>query len=242
MGFEGGDAAEVAAKPYMPNLELEAAAIMATKKEDAHLTLEKDELLLELNSLTHMFEDIQSSMDYKAQLNSETIHILEDKNALLEDGLNVLTVDLEEQELQLKELRHENEQIAAKEKERVNENEMLRLRLRELELAQSDAAFLTRKVVTPTLSMTEPNKAAVAAENTTRLSPKAPSAPIPPHLYQQRQVEQLQLKAEKDKMEQSSVLKSFRLGVGKGMKNVGRALNLWTPFHNALLWGELRGN
>lgn len=237
--FEGGGATTVATKPYMPNLELEAAAIMATQEKEATSSIvEKDELLLELTSLTKKFEELQSSMDYKSQLFAATIKeyehktsILADKNALLEEGLSVLTANLDEQEQQLKTLQLEKEHSSLKETDLVSENEILRRRLRELELAQSDAAFLSRKAVPPTPAMT-----------TAKLTPKAPSAPVPLHTRQQYQVGQVRENVDKYQREQSSVLKLCRLRAGRGMKKVGRALNLWSPLYNIFLWGELKGN
>ena len=224
----------VAAKPHMPNLEAEAEAIMATRAQD-------DELLLELSSLTEKFEDLQSSMDYKSQLYSETIKgyeykvgVLEEQNALLEGGLRVLTANLEEHEKQVEELLREKELRAAKENDRAaSENAVLRRRLHQLELELSDAAFSSRKVAAPVPAVHASNAAAAVADRKTRLSPKAPSAPVPAHLRRQ---------ADRRKREPSGVLAAFRAGVGRGMKKVGRALSLWSPVHNAFQWGELRGN
>ena len=223
----------VAAKPHMPNLEAEAEAIMATRAQD-------DELLLELSTLTEKFEDLQSSMDYKSQLYSETIKgyeykvgVLEEQNALLEEGLRVLTANLEEHEQTVEELLREKELRAAKADRAASENAVLRRRLHQLELELSDAAFSSRKVAAPVPAVHASNAAAAAADRKTRLSPKAPSAPVPAHLRRQ---------AGRRKREPSGVLTAFRAGVGRGMKKLGRALSLWSPVHNAFLWGELRGN
>ena len=232
---------------------METAAIMATEARDVDLVMEKDELILEMDTLTKKFEGLQSSMGYKSQLHSETIkgyeykiEDLEDKNAFLEEGLNVLTVTLERQEQLLEQLLQEKEKNAAKE---ANDNEMLRQRLRHLEVELSDVAFESRKVVMPAPPVEKPIIAqaknssveAVASVNNAKVSPKAPSAPVPPHIYQQRQFEQLQLQVADYEREQSSVRKLFGLGIRRGMTKVGRALNLWSPVYNVLLWGELRG-
>ena len=79
----------------MPNLEIEAATITSSTQNELlgniGNTLERDELLSELNTLTKTFADLESSMDYKSQLYEETISTyqykvssLEEKNAMLE--------------------------------------------------------------------------------------------------------------------------------------------------------------
>jgi len=279
--FEGGsDAVKAAAakKPYMPNLEMETAAIIATatKKleiEGMDFTMEKDELLSELDILTKTFDDLQSSMDYKSQLYSETMEgyqskivTLEEKNDLLEEGLSVLTVTLERQEEQIEKLLLQREtdddddgatkegeqhlimQVQDEVKNLDKENEMLRQRLRFLEVELSDVAFESRKVV-----MSDPRAvvekqtdnavvvvAASADNDVVKLTPKAPSAPVPPHIYQQQQLEQLQQQVNEYKRERSSVRKLFGLGIRRGVTKAGKALNLWSPAYNLLLWGELR--
>jgi len=180
--FEGGsDAVKAAAakKPYMPNLEMETAAIIATatkklENEDVDFAMEKDELLSELDTLTKTFDDLQSTMDYKSQLYSETIEgyqskitNLEEKNDLLEEGLSVLTVTLERQEEQIEKLlqrekddndyddatkegeQHLLMQVQEEAKNLEKENEILRQRLRFLEVELSDVAFESRKVAMP---------------------------------------------------------------------------------------------
>eukprot|EP00571_Detonula_confervacea_P013982 CAMPEP_0172306166 /NCGR_PEP_ID=MMETSP1058-20130122/7292_1 /TAXON_ID=83371 /ORGANISM="Detonula confervacea, Strain CCMP 353" /LENGTH=400 /DNA_ID=CAMNT_0013017969 /DNA_START=63 /DNA_END=1265 /DNA_ORIENTATION=+ len=291
--FEGGGEVKPATRPYMPNLEMEAATITAANQKGLDIIYEKDELFLELNALTKTFDDLQSSMDYKSQVFSETIKTykymvesLEEKNVSLEEGLQALTVTLERQGHQLQEVKQEKEDaVAAKKLE--GDNEMLRQRLRALELELSEVAFASRKVVpTPPPPVTVENTVVIAQTtdakdsssveavatsrvNTAKLSPKAPSAPVPPHIYQQgqlaatsrintaklspkapvpphiyqqRQLEELQLKMEEYKQERSSVRKLFGLGIRRGMNKVGRAVNLWNPVHNLLLWGELRGH
>jgi len=331
--FEGGsDALKAAAarKPYMPNLEMETAAIIATAtkklEDDMDFTMEQDELLLELDTLTKTFDDLQSSMDYKSQLYSETIEgyqskivTLEEKNDLLEGGLSVLTLTLERQEEQIEKLllqpekddddddgttkegeQHLLMQVQDEVKNSEKENGMLRQRLRFLEAELSDVAFESRKVVMPdppavvekqtddavvvvasvdndvkltpkapsapvpphihqqrqlelipdspvaveTLTddaLNSSSEAAVqVADIDVKLTPMAPSAPVPPHIYQQRQLEQFQQQVNEYKLERSSVRKLFGLGIRRGATKVGKALNLWSPAYNLRLWGELR--
>lgn len=253
----------------MPNLEVEAAMDMSTEKDDG--------LLSELNALTKSFSDLQSSMDYKSQLYDETIKnyefkvdSLEEKNTLLEEGLNRLTVSMEGQNQQLQELQQGKKGNAAKEEKNIaddvgfllqaqenvkvleGDNEMLRLRLRALEVELSDIAFESRKVIPAALATVANHSVAVQTDvkdpssaeavaisvNSAKLSPKEP---VPPHIYQQRQFEQLQLQVEEYTQERSSVRTLFGLGIRRGVNKVGRALNLWSPLYNMILWGELRG-
>jgi len=275
--FEGGSAAKAAARPHMPNLVVETAAIAATEEKDATFNMEKDELLLELSTLTKTFDELQSSMDYKSQLYTETIkgyeskiENLEKKNALLEKGLDVLTVTLERQEQRTQELQEAKDGGAENGGDRSNadirfplrvqddvkkmeeENETLRKRLRFLEVELSDMAYESRKKAVaknPPAALEQQMdtqisrvKAAVGINGAELVQkPKAPSAPIPPHIYQQRQLEQLQQQVNDYKMERSSVRKLFGLGIRRGMTKVGKTLNLWSPVYNLLLWGELRG-
>mmetsp|Transcript_12534 Transcript_12534/g.26697 ORF Transcript_12534/g.26697 Transcript_12534/m.26697 type:complete len:361 (-) Transcript_12534:271-1353(-) len=244
--FEGGGSAEAAVKPYMPNLEMEAKAITAT--EEKGLESEED-LLLQLNTVTKTCEDLQSSMNHKSQLHSETIKVyetkigsLEEKNALLEKGLKRLTVTLENQGQKLIALQHEKDSNAAKQEEYAKENEMLRQRLRHLEVELSDIAFESRKTTMQAPPATKPAMAAVEAVESSveaatsvdngRLSPKAPTAPVPSHILKQRQTGRF-LAADQFKL--------FGVGFRRGMTKVGKTLHLWSPLHNLLLWGELRG-
>ncbi|KAL7543520.1 hypothetical protein ACHAXR_013048 [Thalassiosira sp. AJA248-18] len=262
--FEGGNALQAATRPAMPNLEVEAETISSLQG--------KDELLSGLNALTATFDDLQSSMDYKSQLYSETIksyeykvESLEEKNTLLEEGLQAMTVTLERQEHQIQGLQQEKEDTAAKEEQIVNddnifllqvqelenENEMFRQRVRVLEVELSDIAFESRTrvipappaaaAVTPPVTAEITTHSSVEAVPAAKLSPKAPSVPVPPHIYQQRQFEQLQLQVEQYKRERSSVRKLFGLGIRRGMNKLGKTLNLWSPLYNLQKWGELRG-
>lgn len=264
--FEGGRAAEAATKPSMPNLEMEAATI--TTMEGTAMVTEKDDLRAELNALTKTFKDLQSSMDYKSQLYSETIksyesmvESLEETNASLELGLNALTVTCDKQEQRLKELQQEKGDTIAKEEDDSNndvsfllrvqdnvktledDNEMLRCRVRALEVELSDVAFESRHRVMPpappaTAVVSNPVVTQKAEQS---IVPKAPSEPVPQHILQKHQMEHLQLQVEKYKRERSSVRKLFGLGIRRGMGKMGRALNAWNPVHNLVLWGELRG-
>lgn len=257
--FEGGGLADIAKRPLMPNLEVEA--------ETMDITTGNDDLLRELDALTSTFEDLQSSMDYKSQLYSETIksyeikvETLEGKNELLERTLNALTADFEEQEELLNGLRQGKEDAAMEEvlgllqaqnnaKVLNEENDALRLRIRALEVELSDVAFESRKFLMPALPTTaakaathsiartdagESDMEAITSVSTAKFTPKAPTAPpLPLHVHQRehRQFEQ----------QQSSVHKSFGLGLRRGMSKVGNVLNLWNPAYNIALWGQLRG-
>ncbi|KAL9184424.1 hypothetical protein ACHAXT_002510 [Thalassiosira profunda] len=251
--LEGGNAGAAATRPRMPNLELEAATITAATVADVGDDMETEALLSELTSLTKLFDDLQSDMDYSSQLYTETIQGydakvagLEEENASLEAGLQTLTATLERQEQQLKELQKGNKNSAGAQGDEHNdvsfllqvqenvvelegENEMLRQRLRALEVELSDVAFESRHRV----EVAPP--AAVASS--VQFSPKAPSAPVPEHLL----VEQLQLQVAEYQRERSSVRKLFGLGMRRGMSKVGRALNVWSPVTNLRMWGRLRG-
>lgn len=264
--FEGGGAAKPATRPYMPNLEVEAAIT----ETDVHLN-------------SQVYSETIKTYDYK-------VKSLEEKNALLEEGLKALTVTLEQQGHQLQEIKQKNKDAAAA-KKLEGDNEMLRQRLRAVELELSEVAFESRKVVPAPPRATVENTVVIAhmaddkdsssAEevyaNTVNhakllspkaptapvplhihqqrqsvsastvnhaklLSPKAPSAPVPPHIHHQRELEQLQLQMEEYKQERSSVRKLFGLGIRRGMNKVGKALNLCSPGYNLMLWGELRGH
>jgi len=249
--FEGGGAAKPASRPYMPNLEVEAAFIDAST--------EKGELILELDSLKERYADLQSSMATKAQVYSETIKGVEEKNTLLEDGLHAFTITLERQHNQLQDLKQEKSDAdAAKMVE--GENEKLRQRLRAVELLLSEVAFESRKFVPAPPRAAVENVALIAHSTDVKdaisletvstsafnqdnlLSPKAPTAPVPPHIHQKLQLEQLQMQTEEYERERSSVRKLFGLGIRRGVSKVGKALTLFKPGHNLLLWGELRGH
>ena len=176
-------------------------------------------------------------------------------------GLNALAVTCDKQEQRLKELQQETGDIVAKEEDDSNndvsfllrvqdnvktledDNEMLRCRVRALEVELSDIAFESRHRVMPPAP-----PAAVVVSNPVvtqkaeqSIVPKAPSEPVPQHILQKHEMEHLQLQVEKYKRERSSVRKLFGLGIRRGMGKMGRALNAWSPVHNLVLWGELRG-
>ena len=255
--------------PYMPNLEVEAATISA-----ANIDMEKDELLSELNALTATFAELESSMDYKSQLYEATIQSyeakvtgLEEKNIVLEKGIEALTLSLERQEKQLKEFQQEkkkgNDDIGFLVKVQDNvkvledDNESLRQRVRGLELELSEVAFESRKLISTdpsakvaTLAIAGTDVDGVGVEsssnpevesdvdNVKAFVPKAPDSPPPQHILQQRQLEELQLQVEQYEKERSSVRKLFGLGIRRGVKKVGRALNMWNPVHNWVLYGQ----
>ena len=230
----------------MPNLDLEAATItssLGTTSPTA--TTEKDELLSELATLTKTFANLESSMDYKTKLYEETITTyehtvssLEATNDKLEKSIMVLTTTLEKQEEEIKKLQQARSvQDDAKGLE--SDNDMLRQRVRALELQLSEVAFESRKVVAP------PAAVVVGSASSNVHLPKAPSAPVPPHILQQQldqqKLDQLELQLEEYKEERKSVRKLFGLGIRQGMNKMGRALNVWNPVYNLGLWGELKG-
>lgn len=226
----------------MPNLDLEAATItssLGTTSPTA--TTEKDELLSELATLTKTFANLESSMDYKTKLYEETISTyehtvssLEATNDKLEKAIMVLTTTLEKQEEEIKKL-----QQARSVQDDAKDNDMLRQRVRALELQLSEVAFESRKVVAP------PAAVVVGSASSNVHLPKAPSAPVPPHILQQQldqqKLDQLELQLEEYKEERKSVRKLFGLGIRRGMNKMGRALNVWNPVYNLGLWGELKG-
>ena len=237
----------------MPNLDLEAATItssLGTTSPTA--TTEKDELLSELATLTKTFANLESSMDYKTKLYEETISTyehtvssLEATNDKLEKAIMVLTTTLEKQEEEIKKLQQARSvQDDAKGLESdndmlISDNDMLRQRVRALELQLSEVAFESRKVVAPPAAVV-----AGSASSNVHL-PKAPSAPVPPHILQQQldqqKLDQLESQLEEYKEERKSVRKLFGLGIRQGMNKMGRALNVWNPVYNLGLWGELKG-
>ena len=230
----------------MPNLDLEAATITSSLGTTSPtVTMEKDELLSELATLTKTFANLESSMDYKTKLYEETISTyehtvssLEATNDKLEKAIMVLTTTLEKQEEEIKKLQQARSvQDDAKGLE--SDNDMLRQRVRALELQLSEVAFESRKVVAP------PAAVVVGSASSNVHLPKAPSAPVPPHILQQQldqqKLDQLELQLEEYKEERKSVRKLFGLGIRRGMNKMGRALNVWNPVYNLGLWGELKG-
>ena len=260
----------------MPNLEIEAVTVASTNQKELSVDVEKYELLSELNALTETFATLGLSMDYKSQLFEETIksyefkvNQLEEKNSLLEAGLQRMTDILEKQEHQLLEMRGEMREPPAEAVEnnadiefllqvqdnlQITENEILRQRVRALELELSEASFESRKamptpsvvVAASSVALLVPEAMKTSAEasvsvsfQSAKLSPKPPSEPVPVHILQ---LQRLQMQVEEYERERSSVKKLFRLGIIRGINKVGRALNHWSPIHNLQLWGELRGH
>ena len=96
----------------MPNLELEEEATTSASIQQGlsiiDINTNNDVILSELDALTETFADLESSMDYRAQLYEKTIlsyeykvTALEEKNMMLEAGLQKLTLALDKQEKQL---------------------------------------------------------------------------------------------------------------------------------------------
>jgi len=199
-------------KLSMPHLELEKPMMTLGDIDNMGNTAksqEKDELLQEINSLTKTYTELKSSMKYKSELYKETISTyevkvssLKEKNIMLETGIAALTAKLEEKEGMLDELKHVKEE-KGKVKALEGENDMLRHRVRTLELQLSEIAFESRKAVLPSStavpqaseskeSKTVGTAASRSILETKPLTPKAPITPVPPHIYQQRQIEHRQ--------------------------------------------------
>jgi hypothetical protein len=302
--LEGGEAAtpKAATRPYMPNLEVEerltfsstasaaAAATAAVTSTVAAATttteLNKDELLMELNSLSVTFDELQCR--YEA-----TIDSLKDENSFLEEGIKMLTLTIEDQAEQIEQLQKQNtlgellgeeeesdldgigaifdNKVTAEADELIqvqnkvttleSDNEMLRQRVRSLEVALSDVAFESRKVVPTAAAVEAPaavvamevvapvaNVAAASTEEVTdvvvqqvKVAPHAPSTPIPKHLLQKQEMDMLRMQIQEYEVERKSVRKLFGMGIRRGVKKVGKALNLWRPIYLILCDG-VRGD
>ena len=223
----------------MPNLEIESA-VAAAAPLDIDTTMEKDELVAEIGTLTKTFAELESSMDYKTQLYEEaiatyesTISNLLEKNTILEKSLTSLTAAMEKQQVTIQELqKKEVPQVNVKGLE--DDNEMLRQRVRTLELQLSEIAFESRQAQ-PVAAISAP-----AAPEVVKHIPKAPSVPVPSHIAQQHQIELLQSQVAELKQERSSVPKLLRFGIRRGVKKVGKVLNVCSPIYNLRLWGEMR--
>jgi len=200
----------------MPHLELETPTPLTLGDIDnmgnTAKSRNEDELLQEINSLTKTYTELKSSMKYKSELYKETISTyefkvssLEEKNVMLETGIAALTAKLEEKEGILEELKQEKDTKKDNVKALEGENDMLRHRVRTLELQLSEIAFESRKAVLPSPSNAVPQASEVKIESKTvgtaasrsiletkPLTPKAPITPVPPHIYQQRQIEHRQ--------------------------------------------------
>ena len=199
--LEGGVTTPTAAtRPYMPNLEVEEQLISETTATVVAATttattttelLDKDELLMELNSLSETFDDLQSKYE-------TTIDNLKDENSFLEEGIKMLTLTIEQQADQIEQLQKQNTlgelledeeeesdfdgigaifenkaassattdelaQIQNKVATLETDNEMLRQRVRGLEVELSDVAFESRKIVAAASAQVEAPAAAVLA-------------------------------------------------------------------------------
>lgn len=256
----------------MPNLELEE---VATSTSSMAIDVNNNEVILsELDVLTETFADLESSMEIRTQLYEKTIMsyeykvtALEEKNLMLEAGLQKLTLALDKQEKQLLEMRQVKDvptthvvevekafdvefllQVQENVQTLEDENANLRKRVRALELELSEAAFESRKVMpAPIVALASSSnlasvmEASVSTPNAAKLLPRAPSVPVPPHILQQ-QLGQLHIQSDEYKLERSGVLHSVGRGLRSGMNKVGRALNLWNPAYNLMLWGELKSH
>ena len=225
----------------MPNLEIESAVAAAAPLDIVDATMEKDELVAEIGALTKTFAELESSMDYKTQLYEDaiatyesTISNLLEKNTILEKSLTTLTAAMEKQQVTIQELQQNKEVPQVNVKGLEEDNEMLRQRVRTLELQLSEIAFESRQVQPVTAI------AAPASPEVVKHTPKAPSIPVPSHIAQQHQIELLQSQVEELKQERSSVPKLFKLGIRRGVKKVGKVLNVCSPVYNLRLWGEMR--
>ena len=244
LSFEGGNTATEAAKrPSMPNLEFEdnTLSVAAAAPLDIDTTMEKKELVAEIGTLTKTFAELESSMDYKTQLYEEaiatyesTISNLLEKNTMLEKSLTSLTAAMEKQQVTIQELQQKDKNVPqVNVKGLEDDNEMLRQRVRTLELQLSEIAFESRQVQPVAI-------AAPPVPEVVKHTPKAPSIPVPSHIAQQHQIEQLQSQVEELQRERSSVPKLLRFGIRRGVKKVGKVLNVCSPIYNLRLWGEMR--
>lgn len=243
LSFEGGNTATEAAKrPSMPNLEIDdnTLSVAAAAPLDIDTTMEKDELVAEIGTLTKTFDELESSMDYKTQLYEEaivtyesTISNLLEKNTILEKAITSLSAAMEKQQFTIQEMQQNKEVPQVDVKGLEDDNEMLRQRVRTLELQLSEIAFESRQVQPAVVTV------APAAPEVVKHTPKAPSIPVPSHIAQQHQIEQLQSQVEELKQERSSVPKLLRFGI-RGVKKVGKVLNVCSPVYNLRLWGEMR--
>lgn len=271
LSLEGGDVSgeAVTTSVYMPVDTSRALTVDAT--------MEKEQLVSEINTLAQTFETLQSSIDIKSQLFTETLKgyeekivTLQDENSFLEEGMRMLTVTLEKQENEIQALQEKSEsdfdgigimyenksttegeltEVKSKVVSLESENEVLRQRVRLLEVELSDVAFESRKAVPAAIVAVEQVVApVVAAKEETQaeetvlafatdavIAPKAPSAPIPQHIQQQRQLDQLQMKIKEYEEERCSVRKLFGRFVRRGVDKVGQTLTLWRPIYLLLL-------
>ena len=77
----------------------------------------------------------------------------------------------------------------------------------------------------------EDDLASAVAAMEVDLTPKAPTAPIPSHILQQRQVDELQKQLELYEQERSSLRKLFGLCFSRAARKVGKAMDLWRPVY-----------
>ena len=206
---------------------------------------------------TQLYEKTIQSYEYK-------VTALEAKNFMLEEGLQKLNMALDQQEKQLLEIRQNRYatnvadavqtfdvdfllQVQGNVQLLEDENSNLRQRVRALELELSETAFVSRKqmsapivAVAPSSTVTSVMEASISIANNVKLSPKAPSVPVPPHILQQQLV-YLHRHEDESKQEKSSIVNSVGRGLRRGIHEVGRALNQWNPGYNLMLWGELKG-
>jgi len=224
----------------------------------AEQVTEEQLLLSEIHSLTQTFDNLQSSIDSKSRLYTDTLEAyqtnlsnMQEENSFLQEGMKMLTISLDEQANEIQNLHDENEKVR-------EENEMLRRRVRGLEMELSDLAFQSRKVAREPLVLEnslvsevvvaesiandiveESNALSVSIDENVEegvdLTPKAPTAPVPHHILQQRQLEQLQRKLQAYEEERSSLRKLLGLFFRKGVKEVGKAVNLWRPIYLLLV-------
>jgi len=73
------------------------------------------------------------------------------------------------------------------------------------------------------------------------LSPHAPKTQIPQHLLQKQEMEMLRTQVQEYEVERNSVRKLFGRGISRGVKKVGKVLDLWRPIYLILCDG-VRGD
>ncbi|KAL3781428.1 hypothetical protein HJC23_000991 [Cyclotella cryptica] len=256
LSLEGGvDFEESKVTPVRLEKEEVANAMLSVEQ-----SMDEQRLLSEIHSLTQTFDNLQSSINSKSQVYTETLEAyqanlsnMQEENSFLQEGMRMLTISLEEQANEIQTLHDENDKVR-------EENEMLRRRVRGLEVELSDFAFESRKVVRDPVvvehslvsevvdaegsvhdsveersALTIPVDEDQDAEEVVDLTPKAPTAPIPHHIQQQRQLEQLQRKLQAYEEERSSLRKLLGLCFRKGVREVGKAVNLWRPVYLLLV-------
>lgn len=204
-----------------------------------------EQLVSEISSLSDTFSDLQSSMDVKSTLYEETLLtyknqmiVLQEENSFLEEGMKMLSITLESQADEIAKLT--NTKISEDFVQGLEEeNEMLRRRVRGLEVELSDVAFESRKIVEPASVVHETTVSEVSNKLAeiphVDFTPKAPNVPVPPHVLQQRQMEQLQMELQVYKEERASLRKLVGLCITSSVRKVRGVMDMWRPVYLILV-------